>query len=141
MGQVTSLIKWFEIPAQDFDRAVNFYSTVFGLEIEINDFNGSPYGIFSTGTGSISGAIAKVSVENKEHAGPILYFYLPEGMNTTAEKILTCGGKIHQPKTPIKNLLGKEKTIISKIFNDHETGYCAVFFDSEGNKMALYSNS
>jgi len=141
MTRITSLLKWFEIPAFDFDRAVNFYSNVFNVEIERYNFNGEPHGVFSTGTGSVSGAIVKSEKENFDHSGPVLYFSAETDMSSVTEKILESGGKIVKPKTLIKNVIQEGVAIVPKNLIDNQVGYFAMFLDSEGNKMALYSNS
>lgn len=141
MAQITSLVKWFEIPACDFDRAVRFYSAIFDVSIEICNFNGILYGMFPSDTGGISGAIVKSEKTNETHSGPILYFYLEYGMNNITEKILSLGGKMVSPKNLITNKIGKDLAIIPRYRIDTKVGYFAVFLDSEGNKMALYSNS
>lgn len=58
-------INWFEIPVVDYDRAVEFYSTV--LDREITEFENETepdmagrYGLFRTEEGEIGGALAQM---------------------------------------------------------------------------------
>ena len=141
MSENLSIIRWFEIPATDFERAVKFYSEVLDLKIEVKSFNGIAHGVFSTGKGSISGTIVKTESVNTSNSGPVIYFRVVFDMNEMLRKIESLGGKILLPKTLIKNTLTSGGSMIPKNAIDNQIGYYALFLDCEGNKMALYSNS
>ena len=50
------MIKWFEIPAYDINRAVKFYSAVFRVEFDMELFQEIPHAIFKkTGKPLITG--------------------------------------------------------------------------------------
>jgi len=137
-------VRWIEIPAIDFDRAFKFYSAVFGLLIEEHHFNGIRHGIFAAGPG-LTAAIKKMESPKKNSEGPVLFFKLTwgmsPGMKEVTEKITLCGGKIIIPKTLIVDTLHeKGEVIVPRNYIDQQQGYYSVFLDSEGNKMALYSN-
>jgi len=137
-----NLIRWIEIPAYNFKRAVSFYSYVFGLEIQIVSFNGIPHGIFPINSSTLSGAIVKRDGMPMLNAGPVLFFSVLS-MEETVERILDSNGTIEKEKTLITNKpsdgIGDEP--IPKTFIDNHRGFYALFRDSEGNKMALYSHS
>ncbi|MFW6327401.1 MAG: VOC family protein, partial [Bacteroidota bacterium] len=48
------LITWVEIPAVDFDRAVEFYNTVFKLNLSKEDFGQEKMACFPNDEGAIS---------------------------------------------------------------------------------------
>ena len=39
-------ISWFDIPSENFDCAVKFYSSILGKEIRVDTFRGQKLGIF-----------------------------------------------------------------------------------------------
>lgn len=41
-----NVISWFDIPTEDFDRAVKFYSNILGKEIRVDSFMGQKLGFF-----------------------------------------------------------------------------------------------
>ncbi len=54
-----NLAVWFEIPVIDMERARNFYSYVFHLDIHVEDMGGMPYGLFPMRGYGNSGALGK----------------------------------------------------------------------------------
>ena len=48
MEQLKSAINWFEIPATDFDRAVQFYSQIYNYEMPTRDMGHIKMGFFPT---------------------------------------------------------------------------------------------
>ena len=44
MDMVTNAINWFEIPVTDFDRAIQFYSKIFDIEMPTMEMGGSLMG-------------------------------------------------------------------------------------------------
>jgi predicted enzyme related to lactoylglutathione lyase len=137
-----NLIRWIEISAYNFERAVSFYSYVFGLEIQTKLFNGIPHGVFTINSGTLSGAIVKSDGLPMQNAGPVLFFGVIS-MEETLKRILDSKGIIEKEKTLITNKPsdGISDEPIPKTFIDNHVGFYAVFRDSEGNKMALYSHS
>jgi predicted enzyme related to lactoylglutathione lyase len=115
-------ISWFEIPAVNFDQAVTFYNHIFGVEMKtlIN----SDYAVaFFPSEGGIGGSIVSNSSSMPSEAGPLLYLNGGDDLDNVLEKVPEAGGRI----------------IMTKTFIDKDSGYFAVFIDSEGNKLALHS--
>lgn len=135
------MVAWFEIPAEDIDRAVNFYAAVFDYRFRVENFNGAKFAVFSSlSNASVKGTIMEVKEKPKENAGTVLFFYVPD-ITTTLDKILESNGEVIQPKKIMKNVNAQGEVTIAKTLIDNNTGYFAYFKDSEGNKMGLYSNS
>ena len=132
------LISWFEIPANDLERAIKFYSYVLNLSIDAINLLNVNYGVFPE-TEGVGGVIVKR--ENlKPGTGPVLYLF-SDDINITLERIRKAGGSVVQKKTLIKLQNPDGNFTISKTLIDKQIGYYALFYDSEGNLMALHSNS
>lgn len=137
------IICWFEIPAVDFKRAVNFYKNVLLLHIEETEFNDIPHGIIKSDAKSdqVNGAILESKNPNTNTSGPVLFFNVNGRMDDTIQKVTQYGGKIIQEKTLIKNKKKDGLSVIPKNLIDGKQGYFCYFSDTEGNKIGLYANS
>ncbi len=120
-------IAWVEIPTKDLDRAMNFYTQVFGwdLKIDVDGPTKMSFLPFNPNVGNSSGALVKMGKFYKPAtvAGPLVYLSCADIL-ATEKRIVDAGGEIKINKTQISP----------------EHGSMAVFIDSEGNRMALYSN-
>lgn len=112
---------WFEIPAENFGRAVKFYSEIFDIEIQQNDFGNFKMGLFPHHDSGA--AICKGEGWTPGSNGPVVYINANPDLSKVLDKIESAGGSIIQPKKHISP----------------EHGYMALFTDSEGNKLALHS--
>ncbi|WP_420573952.1 VOC family protein [Kordia sp.] len=119
------MISWFEIPVADMDRAQKFYETVFKVSMKVQDFGGLLYGWFPPKPASESATGALVKQESyipSTTDGVLVYFASGDVANELAI-IEEAGGTIVQGKTQISP----------------DTGYMAIFIDTEGNRIALFS--
>ncbi len=136
------LIRWFEIPVEDLERAISFYSRVFGVSFDVNIFSGFRHAIFKhTPELELSGALVEIGKFNQEQIGPILFFDANMGMSDILERVAENGGQVLLKKTLIRNVNIDGSYVIPKTLIDGETGYFSYIADSEGNKLGLYSNS
>lgn len=115
------LISWVEIPASDFQRAVDFYSQILEVELEVVDCGAEKMACFPTGEGAISFA----PDFNPSKDGVLVSLNTEDDLDGTMRRIEEKGGKIVLPKTKIEV---------------ENRGYFALFLDSEGNKVGLYGN-
>ena len=113
------LITWVEIPAVDFDRAVEFYNSVFNLNLSKQDFGQEKMAFFPNNEGAIS--YAPNFKPSKD--GALVSFASPDNVEETLIRIQSKGGSIVQPKTKIE-ADGRD--------------YFAICSDSEGNKIGIY---
>lgn len=135
------LIRWFEIPANDFQRAVNFYTKVFGLQLNHVVLNGINHGIFQLNEGQVTGAIVDYGADLLK-PGVVLFFDGDPSISDLEKRIIEHGGQILVSKTLIKNKTAEGQYIIPKNFIDGSNlAYFAYFLDTEGNKMGLFGNS
>ena len=142
---MTNIISWFEIPVRDFDRALNFYSNVFRIDIDIFKFSDIHHGVFRTDPTHpevITGSIIETKNMPDVIVGPVIFFNANPDMSEILENIKTEGGEVIRSKTLIKNVDSEDgKVTIPKTLIDDNVGYYAYFYDTEGNKMGLHSNS
>ncbi|MCH8874969.1 hypothetical protein IH824_19780 [candidate division KSB1 bacterium] len=55
---MANAINWFEIPASNLDRAVQFYAKVFDTELPISDVMDAKLAFFTVERGEVGGCIA-----------------------------------------------------------------------------------
>jgi uncharacterized protein len=112
---------YFEIPATNLDRAIDFYSQLFSVAIERTTIDGHPMGLFpevEEGRG-ISGAIATGESYVPSVDGTRVYFRVDDLRATLAEA-LRLGAQERYPPTQV----GPDTLV-------------AEFRDPEGNRVAL----
>ncbi len=117
-------ISWFEIPAVNFKQAVAFYSHIYNIDMELN-YNGNHAMAFFPAKNGIGGAVVAGPGSTPSDTGALLYLNGGKDLNNILSRVEDAGGRIVMPKTLI----------------NEESGYFAIFMDSEGNKLALHSNN
>lgn len=117
-------VSWFEIPAINFQQAVDFYNHIYGIDMQKNT-NGNHAMAFFPANSGIGGAIVAGPGSTPSATGPLLYLNGGEDLNHILSKVAEAGGRVVMPKTLI----------------DEESGYFAIFIDSQGNKLALHSQN
>lgn len=120
---MNSYISIFEIPATDISRAIEFYQVILGINIEKMDFSDMEMGILPHEEQAVTGVIVKGEGYQPSANGITLYLNGGDNLQVILGKVEKNGGHIIIPKTP----------------HADESGYFAIFLDSEGNKMGLHS--
>ena len=115
-------ISWFEIPAINFQNAVDFYSHIYNIEMPKVE-TGEYLMAFFPSSGGIGGAIVKGPGSIPNDTGPLLYLNGGKDLNDILEKVPHAGGRV----------------VLTKTLISQESGYFAIFIDTEGNKLALHS--
>lgn len=120
---VTNPVFYFEIPVTDMDRAVRFYTAVFGFTFKRQTVDGYEMAFLprTAGQPGASGALAKGDVYVPSKDGPVIYFDVPD-IDPVLDRARAQGAEILYPKKHIG-----------------EAGYVAEIQDSEGNRIALNS--
>ncbi|MBI3849147.1 MAG: VOC family protein [Verrucomicrobia bacterium] len=111
-------IVWFEIPADDIQRAKKFYNTLFGWKI--NPFPGMPdYQHIDTGGADASpdGGLMK----RMHQAHTITNYILVPSVTKFMARVEKLGGRIYRPKTAVPQM-----------------GYFAICRDTENNEFAIW---
>jgi len=120
-SHTASSIVWFEIPADNVERARKFYGALFGWKIE--KFPGmTDYWHIDTGGGDDTpdgGLMAR-----KHPQQPITSYVNVESVTQFSAKVEKLGGKVCAPKTAVPQM-----------------GYFAVCQDTENNTFALWERN
>jgi uncharacterized protein len=119
------VISWFEIPTADFERGIRFYETVLGISLRREDMGPMRMAIFPGEMDAPSGG-AVIHMEGGNPPGPmgtVIYLYGGDDLAVPLARVEPAGGQVRVPKTLITP----------------EIGYFAVFQDTEGNQVGLYS--
>lgn len=120
-------INWFEIPTEDFDRAVTFYEIIFQRTMHRMEIPGAqqpiPMAVFPSDGEGVGGALVYLPEHRPAAAGPLIYLNANPDLNEVLDRVASAGGRLIMSKTQLPNGFG----------------YMALFFDSEGNHMALHS--
>ncbi|MBK5720453.1 VOC family protein [Dysgonomonas sp. Marseille-P4677] len=120
---MNKLVSFFEIPCNNFDRAVKFYEAIFDISLSTFDCEHEKMAFFPDEDGLAPGAISWA--ENfKPSQNGVLISLKCEDINATLSLIEANKGKVVIAKT--------------KIEADNR-GYFSVFADCEGNHIGLYS--
>ncbi len=121
MIQSANPIAYVELPVTDLDRAMAFYTAVFGFALERQTVDGYDMALFpaAEGAAGASGALVKGDVYVPGKTGPIVYFGV----------------------TDIDAVIARAKARGAKILYDKKDvgtfGFVAEIEDSEGNRVAL----
>jgi uncharacterized protein len=119
---IMSSIVWFEIPADDVERAKSFYGALFGWKIE--KFPGPmEYWHIDTGGGEDTPDGGLLKRQNPQQQGITSYISVAS-VDESAAKVEKLGGKICMPKTAVP-----------------EMGYFVICRDPENNTFALWERS
>jgi predicted enzyme related to lactoylglutathione lyase len=138
----TALV-WLQIPAEDLQRAADFYTNVFGFGFFFEELNNIPHAVFKAdakGKKPVNGAL----VELKEFArgqSCVLFFDATGKFEFLTQSIVDNGGTILVKKTLITKKIDATSGYIPNTYIDDKPGYFVHFLDSEGNKMGLYGTN
>ena len=124
-----NIVGWFEIPVMDMDRAVKFYETVFGIKFQRQSMGELDMAWFpwnSEGVGSPGSLVYAPEFYKPSDQGTLVYMTAASGdLAVEMARVEDAGGKVFMPKKQISE----------------EHGFMGVFFDSEGNRVAMHSRA
>ena len=116
-------IIWFDIPVTVLERAGDFYRQV--LQVNIESYGGeTPVAVMEHGPGDVAGCLYTKEGDEPSMQGPLLYFTVEGRLQEATAKAAELGGQILQAPHSI---------------GPH--GHRSVVMDSEGNRIALHSES
>lgn len=121
VNDMKSYISMFEIPATDISRAINFYEALLDINIEKMDVDGMQMGILPYEGQMVTGVIIQADGYKPSADGVTLYLDAGENLQVVLDRVEKNGGQ----------------TIVPKTAHADDSGYFALFIDSEGNRMAL----
>ena len=124
---MNNAISWFEIPANDLDRAQKFYETIFGITMIPMDMPSIKMRMFPIDDPmlGVGGAVVESGGFHKASAtdGVLIYLNGNPDVQTVLDKVTAAGGSVVVPKTEISP----------------EYGFMGVMIDTEGNRVGLHS--
>jgi predicted enzyme related to lactoylglutathione lyase len=110
----------FEIPADDVQRAIEFYKGLFGWE-----FSGEPgfegYWTFNTGDPEVDAGGGLMA--RQQPGQGIVNYYQVESVDEYVAKVQELGGTVVMPKSPVPGM-----------------GWFALILDPEGNSFGLWQS-
>ena len=114
----TGSLVWFEIPADNLERAKSFYSGLFGWKIQafpqMQDY-------FHIDTGGADASPDGGLMKRKSPQQPITNYVTVPSVTKAVAKVEKLGGKVCTPKTAVP-----------------EMGYFAICQDTENNTFAVW---
>lgn len=120
---MNNYISIFEIPALDISRAIDFYQAILGINIERMEMPGMEMGVFPYEDQLVTGVILKEEGFQPSSSGVTIYLNGGENLQVILDEVVRNRGEIIIPKTT----------------HADESGYFAIFLDSEGNRIGLHS--
>jgi len=118
-----SHLSLFEIPTSDISRAILFYETILDIDIEKIELPGMEMGIFPCEEQRVTGILIKGQGYKPSTQGVTIYLDGGDNLQIILDKIEKNKGKILIPKTA----------------HADESGFFALFLDTEGNRLGLNS--
>ncbi len=113
---------WFDIPVADLDRAAAFYRAVLGVGVEKQEFEGGAFCFLAHDEGN--GGCLILNPDEVAPRGILVYLNVDGRIRDAIAQVEKRGGKVKEPLHAI---------------GPH--GFRAVVLDSEGNRIALHSNT
>jgi len=113
---------WFDIPVADLDRAASFYRAVLGVGVTKDTFGDFSFCVIEHRDGN--GGCLVLNKEEIAAGGVLLYLNANGRIRDAMSKVVPNGGSVIQDTHPI---------------GPH--GFRAVVLDSEGNRIALHSET
>ena len=124
---MNNAISWFEIPATDLTRATKFYEAIFSTTLVPMDMPNIKMRMFPITDiqNGVGGAVVDSGGFHKPSSteGPLIYLNGNPDLQNVLSKVEAAGGSILVAKTEISP----------------DSGFMAVFIDSEGNRIGLHS--
>ena len=118
---MANTIGWFDLPVNDLERAMAFYSKVTAKELA-KAWPGMEVATFQHGDGDVAGCLYKEANAKPSDHGVLVYFNVSGRLDDAVREVGNNGGKVLQAREQI---------------GPH--GFRAIVLDSEGNRIALHS--
>lgn len=115
-------ISWFEIPADDLERAVWFYESVLQQSLRRESMGPAQMAVFPYQDPGIGGCVVKSHNMVPATGGSVIYLHTDK-LDETLQRVTRAGGKIVLDKTALPEGMGAYAHIV----------------DSEGNRVGLHA--
>jgi uncharacterized protein len=115
-------LNWFELPTNDFARAVAFYGEILGTPLQTEVLGGIPNAIFPyDAKQAIGGSLVHNPRLKPGSEGAVVYLNCNGILNDVLARVPNAGGKVIMPSTEIG------------------FGKIAMIIDCEGNRVGLHT--
>ena len=114
---------WFDIPVSDLDRAVAFYAEVLGIAVHKESFGDIDFAVLEHADGN-GGCLVLKPEEVASNRGILCYLNADGRLRDAVSKVEAKGGQV-----------------MEAIHSIGPHGFRALILDSEGNRLALHSNT
>ena len=114
---------WFDIPVSDLDRAAIFYSAVLDVKVNREQFGDFDFCVLDHEHGN-GGCLVPKADEITSNSGILLYLNVDGRIKDAVSKVESQGGQI-----------------VQSVHQIGPHGFRSIVLDSEGNRIALHSNS
>jgi predicted enzyme related to lactoylglutathione lyase len=121
---MNNTICWTDIPVNDLDRAIRFYTALLGKDVTKQSGPRFEFGLLPHADNNVSGCLARMEGNRPCENGPLVYLSVEGRLDDAIGAARANGGRVVQERHPI---------------GPH--GHRAVIIDSEGNRVALHSHS
>jgi predicted enzyme related to lactoylglutathione lyase len=115
-------IVWFDVPADDIQRARSFYNKLFGWKI--TSFPGTKHDYWHIDTGGADASPDGGIMPRQHPEHTITNYVMVDSVDKAAAKVQKLGGEICLEKTPVQQM-----------------GYFIICKDTEGNAFALWERN
>jgi predicted enzyme related to lactoylglutathione lyase len=115
-------IVWVDIPVLNLDRAIRFYSSILGAQVEKQEYPGMVIGSFQHKDGEAAGCLYLSDTVKPSADGPLVYLNVHGRIDEAVEAVEPSGGRVLKPTESIGPF-----------------GFRAIVMDTEGNRIALHS--
>lgn len=121
-----STIQNFQIPVDNFDRALRFYSQLMDYKLETLEYHGASLAFFKCESEKgVSGSLIKSEGLKPSTTGTMVYLQTGNDLQPYLNRAEAAGGSIFMGKTQL----------------GPNMGFFAIFDDCEGNRVGLYSKN
>lgn len=115
-------VVWLDIPVNDLERAIGFYSAVLNCEVKREAVEDKEIAVLPCDEGCAGACLFHREGEKPSATGPLFYLNAQGRLDEAVKAVEDNGGKVLKPKHPLGPY-----------------GFSAVVLDSEGNRFALHS--
>ena len=117
-----NLVTWFEIPVKDVDRAMEFYTAVFGFEFHRAQDGAQQWAFFPFPEHRAGGSLTLAEGYEPGSDGPIIFLYAGQDLREPLSRVEAAGGRVVRGRTSVG-----------------EHGFVAWIQDTEGNRIGMHS--
>jgi len=98
---------WFEIPANDLDRATRFYETILATELDRQTIGPSELAVLPYGEGGSGGAIVRAADLVPSASGTLVFLNADQGLDQVLARVEPAGGWIEGEVVTLPGAMGR----------------------------------